>query len=335
MGMNAAARLKSEGLNVSKRDQLVASVHDIYFPPKEGHVLSPVWHPRGELTIDDPGIKRLVDEIVADGEIREAALVREDNIRDGADGRTGAKVKVLTIVDGAGRTVAGRLAEPILQKAGKCKDGLTIKIKLFDKPGDLALLLARQRADSDPSKRPHPPSILAIMVQQMMREGAKVSDIMPVMPRWVTERDLEGFTRFHLLDAEVVRMIDTGEAAPNLFRAVIDEPRAEQAAALKHLVDSGVTHMKGATLLKNKETRAARAASGEGKAASSDLPKQGEPVMKDRRPHPKTMRKVLANISHKDNLFALGLRYALGEDIRKDVHGALLSAIMTAEGEDK
>lgn len=351
-GQNAAARLKGEGLDVSKTDTLTANVWDIFFPPREGHPLSRVWHPRSTLDASDQGIAHLRDLIVKDGEIIEPILVREDVIRDGDK-----RKKVFTCVDGAGRTIAGRLAEPILQKQGRCTKGMRCKIRLFV-GSDADLLLARQAADVQPGKRPHGPAHLAEMTAQYLREGGDFDAWMKVMPAYVrdsrlTVRDVQAFERWGNLHPLVALSLDTGvmqglggeriEVPFSLFRAVLDEPRDEQPAALLKFCQAGVTHVKGATKLRNIEARAkANAEAVEREVPTSDLPKLAARAaqMNDRRPHPKEMKRALdgakglglidetgealniASMPADEALrtgiaegFMLGVRYALGEKI--------------------
>lgn len=349
MGMNDASRLKAEGLDVSKTDVLTISIHEVYFPPRTGHALSGVWHPRSELTESDEGIARLIAEIVQDGKINKPILVREDWIRDGENKR-----KVFTCVDGAGRTVAGLAAERIMHEAGRLtragKDGeparvrvpLRVKIELF--VGDnLALLKQRQLADSDPSKRAHTPSVLATMACQMFAEGGTVDDVFATMPRFVlgalvSQTDVEGFKRWGLLHADVVRGIDAGTIPFGLFRALLDEPRDEQSAAAVKLVEAGATNVKGATRAKNKAAKVEAWKTPADPAAV--LAGVGAPPVLQR-PHPKTMRKVADKLGEPAfrafdtaQAFRLGVLYALGEDVSKEVGGDVLALLMNASGTD-
>lgn len=287
MGENAVARLKGEGTNIGKTDMPTVPVSDIYFPPQSGHPLSQVWHPRSVLTGDDPGIARLVEEIVEAGEITKPGLVREDWIRgtpvdgDGFTWKTdaiGPKRKVFTCIDCAGRKIAGMIAEERLHAEGKLhRNGqpipLRIKIRIWA-GSDKDLLIQRQREQQDPSKRPHLMSDLAVMTGQMLAAECTMSDILSVMPRDVGKAEIEAMQRWGNLHPDAAKAFDDG-APIGLLSSVLDVPRDEQFAHLVSLWDKGLKTKKGAT----------RAANVQRKARGETVPQ--------RRMHPKTAAKII------------------------------------------
>ena len=283
MGMNAADKLKSQGIEVKKDSVPKCSVYDIFIP-RTGLLA----HPRA----DDPINAKLADDIDTEGEVKRPVLVRRDGVVDG-------KMQ-LTLIDGSQRVTHLIHVLERWKKANTFKPGRDfIKIELFV-GDDKAALLERLKRNSDPTKRPDSPEVLAKTAIASHKAGATDDEILDVMPREVSKGVLAALMRWADLDNAAMKLFNDG-APVGLLPTIIDLPRAEQAATLVKLANAGYTHAKGATRALNRERKASvqegRTVIGEG-IKDEGAAKEGQESAprvstgKGERVHPKTLQAV-------------------------------------------
>ncbi len=262
MGRSATQRMQDSGIQAKKGSILLVPIDDIWIAG-EGH---PLHHPRGLDPIDE----ELTQDIVNAQEIRKPIVVRDE-------GTTTGGTRMLSLLDGARRTVNGREAQKRLRASGVLgkEEPLYVKVELFT-GNDTDFLLARLGYNSDPLKKPDAPSVLAATIVQLSKLNAPIERVLGVMPRHVDRGIAEAMQSWGNLLPEVAARFDAG-APLGLLRAVLDGPRAGQGETLDMLEAAGITSQKGATRTVNAaKKRAAVAPATDGGTPGQQIPRDGD-----------------------------------------------------------
>lgn len=234
MGKNQVQILQDEFDGVGRVDMPTAPI-ELIWPHPVGH---PLRHPR----IDDPVRIDLRDDICLNG-VQEPFLVRV-----GFHG----KLRVLELVDGAGRYNAGIAAQKLMRKSGSkllSREGdLKVKIKVFV-GSDAELLLARQRVDIQPLKKPHSVRVLCDSVVQMGKHSIDADRILETLPRsWSVTIIHQVLISWHTVDAQLRQRFDEDPEVPaGLLPAILKAPPASRMQVLRDLLDAEVATVGGAT----------------------------------------------------------------------------------------
>ncbi len=256
-----ADALKAQGVDAKRgAGSTAVDVHDTWTPPSG----DPLWHPRQ----DDPLSGDMLYDIAKFGVRKPILLARMGVQKDG-------KMR-LALVYGCQRK--NHLIEAVRRmKAGEpfrvfvngnatgetevipWVDGKQYIPVLFHPNNDIkSILLARAEEDSDPHKRAHAPSILAVSVAQLRAVHATDAEIIAAhATRGVDAGVLAALERWGELSNEAKRRFDDG-APIGLLPSIVDLPREEQIAALEKYVAGGITTKMGVSRVKNREERAAR-----------------------------------------------------------------------------
>jgi hypothetical protein len=293
-GRSATQRMTDSKIDATAGSIVNVPVNDITFAPK-GSALA---HPREHYPINEA----LRDDIVKNG-VQKPIKVRDDG--NDSNGK-----RILTLVDGAQRTINGKAAQAILVERGLlAKAGNVLRVKVvFVTGSDAECLLERLRSNTDPLKVADSLSVLSATFIQLDLLGVSVSEMVAVAPKGIGPREIDALLRFGNLLPEVQIRFDNGSAPVGLLSAVLDASRNEQGKKLDELLSAGVKTGKGATRAQNK-------ADG-----------------KTERPHPAKVRKLIAALealpgSTQVEGIILGLKLSLGENfplhLPKDVKDAL------------
>jgi hypothetical protein len=256
-----ADALKAQGVDAKRgAGSTAVDVHDTWTPPKG----DPLWHPRQ----NDPLNGDMLYDIAKFGVRKPILLARMGVQRDG-------KMRLALaygcqrknhLIEAVRRMKAG---EPFRVFVNGVDTGETEVIPwvdgkqyipvLFHPNNDIkSILLARAEEDSDPHKRAHVPSILAVSVAQLRAVHATDAEIIAAhATRGVDAGVLAALERWGELSDETKRRFDDG-APIGLLPSIVDLPREEQLAALEKYVAGGITTKMGVSRVKNREERAAR-----------------------------------------------------------------------------
>lgn len=241
MGLNAAARLKDEGVPVRKTDVLRVPLDD-FFLVSEGLTA----HPRRDYPVD-PELLAISRATGVPGKF----LAKERPQKRGAP--------KFEIIDGARRDIAGLVAQDELRKTAPGKRPLVIvegrdprgcllvELDLYTGEDGAELIRARIRANR--GGLPDSLCVLAAQVIALVRLGVTdASEIVPDMPRGIGPAEVEALGRWKSLSPALRERFDAlGVAHVGLLRAVLAAPEDEQEATLEKLLASRVKSTRAAT----------------------------------------------------------------------------------------
>jgi len=244
-GLNRVKRLQKDGVEIKEDRQAKKMALSQITIPTTG----PLAHPRANDVID----QALVDDIVENGILMPLTVWEQT----GKDGKL-----VFLCVDGSRRKRAGHEAEKILRSTGKLgkDEELWVKVELFE-GNEIEFLLARQKADGDPLKKHHVPSVIALTFIQILKldPDFPIAKMRATCSAEYNDRVVEALTRWKSLPKAVQDAFDNGIEIEGVVRPVpigllpgMDKfPTEDKLDALKELVANGYKTFSGVTKFVN------------------------------------------------------------------------------------